>query len=115
MEVIRMKKIYSDAGARIRKLREDKKYTRECLSELAEISPKFLYEIENGQKGFSADTLYRLAQALDTNADYILYGEYRGKTDDKVIQLLNRFDSTGKAAVIAVIELMYKVWKNSNY
>ena len=52
-----MKKIYYDAGNRIRYLREKQHYTREQLAEMADISPKFLYEIESGQKGFSADTL----------------------------------------------------------
>lgn len=52
-----MKKVYYDAGNRIRYLRERQHYTREQLAEMADISPKFLYEIESGQKGFSADTL----------------------------------------------------------
>lgn len=67
-----MKKVYYDAGNRIRYLREKQHYTREQLAEMADISPKFLYEIESGQKGFSADTLVRLSETLDTNADYIL-------------------------------------------
>ena len=53
-----MKTIYYDAGIRIRCLREEKHYTREKLAEMAEISTKFLYEIEVGSKGVSADTLY---------------------------------------------------------
>ena len=47
MEVIQMKKIYYEAGSKIRFLREEKHYTREHLAELADISPKFLYEVEN--------------------------------------------------------------------
>jgi len=43
-----MKKIYHEAGTRIRALREEKHYSRERLSEMAGISPKFLYEVENG-------------------------------------------------------------------
>lgn len=69
-----MDKIYYNAGIRIRVLREEKKFTRELLAEKADISPKFLYEIEKGNKGFSAGTLYRLAKALETTADYILIG-----------------------------------------
>ena len=106
-----MKKIYYEAGARIRLLRETKYYTREYLSEKADISPKFLYEIENGQKGFSADTLYKLAEALDTNSDYILFGEYRGSNDDEALRLLNLFDEEKKENVISMIELMYKIFE----
>lgn len=107
MEVIQMKKIYYEAGSRIRFLREEKHYTREHLAELANISPKFLYEVENGQKGFSADTLYRLAQALDTNSDYILFGEYRGKIDDEAQRILNLFEEPKKEIVVEIIELLY--------
>ena len=45
-----MKKVYYDAGNRIRYLRERQHYTREQLAEMADISPKFLYEIESGQE-----------------------------------------------------------------
>ena len=41
-----MNDFYAKAGQRIRNLREVNRYTREKLAELAEISPKFLYEIE---------------------------------------------------------------------
>ena len=107
MEVIQMKKIYYEAGSKIRFLREEKHYTREHLAELADISPKFLYEVENGQKGFSADSLYRLAEALDTNSDYILFGKYRGKIDDEAQRILNLFEEPKKEIVIEIIELIY--------
>lgn len=107
-----MKKVYYDAGIRIRFLREEKRYTREYLSELADISPKFLYEIENGQKGFSADTLYKLAEALETNADYILFGEYRGNADGEASRLLNLFDETKRETVVGIIESIYEILKN---
>ena len=35
------------------------------LAELADISPRFLYEIETGRKGFSAEVYYKIGQALD--------------------------------------------------
>ena len=77
------------------------------MAELADISPKFLYEVENGQKGFSADTLYRLAEALDTNSDYILFGKYRGKIYDEAQRILNLFEEPKKEIVIEIIELIY--------
>lgn len=67
---------------------------------------KFLYEIESGQKGFSADTLYRLAEALETNADYILYGEYRGKIDNELGRIFNTFDDDKKRLVVKIMELI---------
>jgi len=107
--VVHMKNIYYNAGIRIRFLREKRRYTREKLSEMAEISPKFLYEIETGSKGFSADTLYKLAKALDTNADYILCGESEKSTENKAINIFNRFEDKQKKNLIEILELICKL------
>ena len=101
-----MKKIYHESGIRLRVLREEKHYSREDLSEIADISPKFLYEIENGYKGFSADTLYRLAKALDTSSDYILFGRYHENIDSEIQRILTLFDESKKETVIEMIKLL---------
>lgn len=64
-------------GQRIRGLREIRSYTRRNLAEKIDVSEKFLYEIEMGKKGFSADILYRLAIALAVSCEYIMAGEER--------------------------------------
>jgi len=63
------------AGSRIRELREMKHFTRRDLADRVDISPKFLYEIEKGQKGFSAEILCRISQELSVSCDYIMLGE----------------------------------------
>jgi len=73
--------IYKEAGQRIYLIRAIKGYTRESLSERADISPKFLYEIETGRKGFSAVVLFNLCQALDIDCDYILSGKRNTEID----------------------------------
>lgn len=65
----------AEAGERIRKLREAQNCAREDFAERVEISCKFLYEIETGKKGFSADTLCRIARALSVSCDDIMFGE----------------------------------------
>lgn len=62
-------------GQRIWELRVLHNYTRETLAEMVDISAKFLYEIETGKKGFSAETLSRLSKALSVSCDYIMFGE----------------------------------------
>ena len=62
-------------GERIKNLRQLHNLTREEVAEKAEISSKFLYEIEKGTKGLSADTLLRIARTLSCSCDYILTGE----------------------------------------
>ena len=61
-------------GERIQRLREEHNYTREALAEKADISSKFLYEIEKGKKGFSINTLCKISKALAVSCDYIVLG-----------------------------------------
>jgi len=67
--------LYKEAGARIKALRLEKGYTRESMAAHIKLSGKFLYEIEFGRKGFSADVLLRIANYLDTGCDYIMTGK----------------------------------------
>lgn len=69
-----MQIIYKDAGMRIRKLRKQRGMTRKELSEKCKVTEKFIYEIEAGKKGFSASTLYSIANTLGVCSDYILIG-----------------------------------------
>lgn len=104
-----MKSVYYNAGIRIRDLREKRHFTREQLAEKANISSKFLYEIEIGTKGFSADTLYKLAEALNTNTDYILQGEDWNNIDNEVLNIIGRFEKSQAKNLIEIIELIYKI------
>lgn len=61
-------------GDRIMMLRIANHLSRERLAEMADISTKFLYEVENGKKGCSAYVLYRLATALGIKSDYVMNG-----------------------------------------
>lgn len=88
-----MDEFYYNAGHRIRVLREKRGFTREQLAELSNISTKFLYEIETGQKGFSARTLSKLSESLSTHSDYIIRGEMLdGFEKVELAQLINTCD-----------------------
>lgn len=102
-----MKKFYSDVGSRIRCLREERHYSREQLSEMTNISSKFLYEIERGQKGFSVGILYKLTEALETNADYILSGKYRQEFDDEIMQICEYFNDKQRKSVTEILQIVH--------
>ena len=101
-----MEKLYYNAGIRIRQLREKKHYTREMLAEQADISTKFLYEIEVGDKGFSAETLYKLSEALGVPADYIL----KGITVDEKGKIIK--ESNKRDELIKILERIYQLFEN---
>lgn len=99
-------------GQRIRELRELKQFTREVLAEKADISTKFLYEIEVRQKGFSAETLSRLAQVLSVSCDYIMYGqerEHRGA--DKIICVLEMLEPRQVSQMYNFIKILSDICK----
>lgn len=64
----------SEIGNRIRLIREAQGKTRDQISELAEISSHFLFEIETGKKSMTAKTIINLSKALNVTTDYILLG-----------------------------------------
>ena len=76
-------------GKRIMLLRKERRFTREELAERADISYKFLYEIENDTKNFSASTLERLSDALGVSMDFIMKG--RKNTNGDLVITLERY------------------------
>ena len=95
------------AGERIRELRELQNYTREVFAEKVDISEKFLYGIEVGKKGFSADTLCRISQVLSVSCDYIMLGEekeHRGM--EKVICVLETIGPKQRSKVQDVLKML---------
>ena len=77
-----------EIGLRIQEIRKERNMTREDLAEKAEISTKFLYEVEIGKKGLSAESVYKISQALSISCDYLLTGEGKNKCSklDKLSQ-----------------------------
>lgn len=100
---------YTEAGSRIRILRELNHYSREQFAELVEISPKFLYEIETGRKGFSALTLYKIADALSVSSDYILTGKNESIGVDELQYLIGRFEPEQKGNVEKLLSIVFEM------
>ncbi len=99
-------------GDRIRELREIQNYTREALAEKVDISAKFLYEIEVGKKGFSADTLCRISQALSVSCDYIMLGKdnlHHGS--EKIICVLEMLEPKQVSKMQDIIKILYEMSK----
>jgi len=65
----------SAVGERVRNYRVSNSYTQTDFAEKIGISVNFLSEIENGKKGMSQETLYKLCEYFGLSADFILFGE----------------------------------------
>lgn len=69
-------------GAIIKSARKAKGLTRERLSEIINISPRYLMSIENKNKKPSYDLLYNLVRELNIPADTIFYPEIASADPD---------------------------------
>lgn len=92
-------------GKRIREMREIQNDTREVFAEKVGISSKFLYEIESGKKGFSADTLCSISQALSVSCDYIMLGKEAGYLgSEKIICILETLKPAQRSQIQIILQ-----------
>ena len=98
-----MQEFQKNSGLRIWQLREKAGYSREKLSEAANISAKFLYEIEIGKKGMSAYTLYNLANALNVSCDYILTGQRNNISAEHILNIFSSIEPDDAAHVEQIL------------
>ncbi len=99
-----------DVGNRIKEMRGVRNMTREELAEKSGISSKFLYEIELGKKGLSADTLLKIAKTLSCSCDYILTGRNRDNNE----AFLKKFDPDKRKQVRKLLNLIEDLCGDKN-
>lgn len=95
-EVISMNELNIEVGKRITKLRQDRGYTREKLSEFANISVQFLADIEKGRKSMTIATLKRIAAALLVTTDYIVNGTIESDDNQGIMSIINTLSDKNK-------------------
>ena len=100
---------YKEIGFRVRSLREANGYTRDALAVKIDISTKFLYEIEMGKKGFSAEILYKLSQTLAVSADSILTGTDGSPICKKMLDTIRCLRSYQKGCVQEILRTIQEM------
>lgn len=58
-----IKKAY---GEKVRSIRKSQNISQEKLAELAELDRTYISDIENGKRNVSIETVFKIAQALNT-------------------------------------------------
>lgn len=80
-------------GANIQRLREERHYTQEALSEQLGVTPNHLSAIERGVSGISLELMEKLCQVLEVTADHILFGRKAAEANgEELLQLLRSID-----------------------
>ena len=72
-------------GEKLRKVREDKKYTLKVVAQRAGVSESLVSQIERNHVSPAIDTLLALADVLDINLEY-LFEEYRRERPVQIIR-----------------------------
>lgn len=104
-----MTKEEKEIGERIKYLREVNNYTRDALAERIGISAKFLYEIEKGRKGFSADTLVKIARSVSVSCDYIMLGDNeQNKVISDIEKIMEEFSIEQLEQLREILEMVIK-------
>lgn len=99
--------IHEEVGKRIKELRISKNLTRDQLAERTMLSSKFIYEVENGKKGLSVDSLFRIATVLSCSCDYILMGKNEEERRfKKILQILTKLEEKDVMYVANMLEIM---------
>ena len=103
---------YVKIGNRIRIEREKFDMTREYLSEILNISPYFLGQIERGERKMSINTLINLSECLHISIDYLFFEGVHTNTTNNINSnndVLNSLISKCSEKELKVIEGLIKL------
>lgn len=98
-----MNEFNKEVGLRIWTIRDRMGYSREKFSELIDITPKFLYDVETGKRGISAKTLYTISKTLNISCDYLLFGKASSGKSEYISGVLSSLDEKSIAHLEKII------------
>ena len=110
------KETKAEIGKRLRAKREAAGYTREQLSELCSLSPRFLANVELGDSAFSLDTLMTVCKILSCSSDELLFGNTVNQSawsdNPSTVNIINK-ESIDKT-LQGILELITKAKQGPN-
>ncbi len=81
-------KNYKEMGKRIKNKRTELGITQEKLSEIIDVSPSYISEIERGTSICSIEVLVNIAKNLELNLDYLVNGIVENNADFSFSEIL---------------------------
>lgn len=102
-----MTDFYINLGARIREIREKTDIKVSYIAYKTGLSEKFIYQVERGEKGISAENLNKMCETLGVNSDYLMNGNSDRYNSDGLNRLIGELDDNEKKAVTAFIKVSY--------
>ncbi len=83
---------FKPIGMRIKQMRKLRHFTQEQLAEIIDMSQKNLSMVERGAAGLSISSLMSICKALQTSADYILFGISASNSNNALVEMLSHLD-----------------------
>lgn len=93
-------------GSRIKAERKRLGLTQEKLSEMINVTPHYIYEIERGMKAMSMETLINLSETMELSTDYILFGNQRRNLGEMYRMLDEMSDERRLRAEKVIVQLL---------
>lgn len=110
---------YALIGMRIKKIRKSKKMTQEKLSELSNISPQHLSQIESTRTKLSLPTLINICNALNVTTDNILCDVLTADTTEQlssdIAEVFNSCSADEVYLMLAVAEKLKQTLRLKKY
>lgn len=95
---------YKEIGKRIQAKRKEIKITQEKLSEIIDVSPSYISEIERGSSICSLATLTNIANTLNASLDYLVLGITKNNADNMFTDILNSIPVQNQNLYISLCE-----------
>ncbi len=105
---------YKEMGKRIKQKRKELNLTQEKLSEILEISPTYISEIERGTGISSLATITKIANVLNLDLDYLILGISNTNIDKTFSNLLERIPKKDQKLFISLCENIANTFIDKN-
>lgn len=95
---------YKEIGKKIQTKRKEIQITQEKLSEIIDVSPSYISEIERGSSICSLATLTNIANTLNASLDYLVLGITKNNADNMFTDILNSIPAQNQKLYISLCE-----------
>lgn len=104
---------YVEIGKRMKIKRKEQKLTQEKLSEIIDVSPSYVSEIERGSSIASLSTISKIAQTLDLSLDYLIFGMTQNNSNNTFGEILKTIPEKNHELYISICENIANTFKNT--
>lgn len=95
---------FEDIGLRIKNRRKELKLTQEKLAEKTGLTDTYIGAIERSSSKCSIETLVKIANALNLNMDFLLFGTTVKNIDLRFSELINKLPKEKQQLFIELCE-----------